>query len=164
MNENKKDKKHKKIKKHIKNIQTNIIRSSSECINNCISLKNIKGNIYLHIHNYIILTILFITIFNNSLIHLIIILIIISLDAFSIVVLHECPLTALEKKYLGLSSLDVRNNFLKKINISYMCDHNYEKQIELLINIWCIVVIKILFIVVFFTFKIQLNNFNNIYS
>jgi hypothetical protein len=154
----------KKQKTIVKNIKSNIIRTLSDFINQKASFKNIKGNVYLQIHNYIILTILFVTIFNNSIIHLIIILIIISLDAFSIVVLHECPLTGLERKYLGVSGMDVRIKCLKELKISYNCDHDYEKQIELLINIWCIVVIKILFIIIFVSFKINLHNFNNIYS
>jgi len=156
--------KNKKQKTIVKTIKSNIIRNLCGFINEKASFKNIKGNVYLQIHNYIILTILFVTIFNNSIIHLIIILIIISLDAFSIVVLHECPLTCLERKYLGESSIDIRNKFLKNLKISYNCDHDYEKQIELLINIWCIVVVKILCIVVLSTFKIHLHNFNNIYS
>jgi hypothetical protein len=156
--------KNKKQKNTAKNIKSNIIRTLCDFINKKASVKNIKGNMYLQIHNFIIFTITLITIFNNSIYHLIIILVIISLDAFSIVVLHECPLTRLERKYLGQSSVDIRNKWLKHLNISYDCKHDYEKQIELLINVWCIVAFKILSIIFFCTFKIYLNNFNNIYS
>ena len=82
----------------------------------------------------------------------------------SIVFLHECPLTTLEKKYLGISSCDSRDAFLQNLNITYRCDHTYEKQIELLINIWTIVVCKILLIIFFYSFNIKLCNFNNLYS
>jgi hypothetical protein len=160
----KKGTKNKKQKTNVKNIKSNIIRKLSDFINKMAYFKNIKGNMYFQIHNFIIFTITFITVFNNSIYHLIIILIIISLDAFSIVVLHECPLTGLERKYLGESSIEIRNKCLKDLNISYDCEHDYEKQIELLINIWCIVSFKILCIIFFSTFKIHLNNFNNIYS
>lgn len=144
--------------------EKNIIRIISQYINSITSFKNLKGNFYFHIHNIIGFFIIFITIFNNSIYHLSIILLIISLDAFSIVVLHECPLTILERKYLGYSASDMKDNLLKSLNICYSCDHNYDKQIELLITMWTIVSIKILSILFFYTFNIKLTNYNNIYS
>lgn len=142
----------------------NIIRNISSYINNLTSFKSLKGSLYLHIHNIIIFFIIFIIIFNNSLYHLLFILIIVSIDAFSIVVLHECPLTILERKYLGDSTSDINTNILKSLNICYTCDHNYDKQIEILIITWCIVIIKILTIIFLSTFNIKLINYSSIYS
>jgi hypothetical protein len=83
-------------------------------------------------------------------------LIIISLDAFSIVVLHQCPLTILEKKYLKKTSCEERKNILKNVGIFYKCNHYYEHQIELLINVWLLVACKCLVIILLKTFNIKL--------
>lgn len=122
-----------------------------------------KGNIYKCIHLTFISVLLFLTLFNVNIFHLIIILIIISLDAFSIVILHGCPLTILEKKYLHYDTSDERRDFIEKQNIFYNCDHEYEKQIELLINSWSLVAFKCLSIIFFRTFHIKLNDLDNIY-
>jgi hypothetical protein len=106
----------------------------------------------------------FITFFTTSIRDLIIVLIIVSLDAIAVIFLHGCPLTTMEKKYLGYTSCDERNVFLKQTNIMYNCNHTYEKQIELLINIWCIIVVKCLSIVFLNLFNCKLVNSNNIYA
>ena len=156
----------KKIKKKCKKINSSIIRNISNYINNNNNLKldNFKGYIIFFIHNIIIFLSAFIIIFNNSIIHLIILLIVISLDAFSIVVLHECPLTILEKKYLGVSSSDMRDLIFKNAKIFYNCNHTYEKQIELLICVWSALACKILIIIFLNSFNIKLINFNNLYT
>jgi hypothetical protein len=105
----------------------------------------------------------FITIFTTSINVLIIILIIVSLDAISIVFLHECPLTTMEKKYLGITSCEMRNDFLENKGIMYKCHHDYEKQIELLINVWTIIATKCLSILFLKMFNIQLFDVNKIY-
>jgi len=145
-------------------INNNIIRKISIYLYNIFNLKNLcLSYSYYIIHSIFIFFICFITIFNTNIIHLIIILIIISLDAFSIIVLHGCPLTILEKKYLKISSSDIRRKELKKCNILYNCNHEYEKQIELLINVWMIIAGKCLIILFLKTFNIKLFNYNNIY-
>ena len=82
----------------------------------------------------------------------------------SIVFLHECPLTTMEKKYLGITSCEIRNEFLEKSGIMYKFDHDYEKQIELLINIWTIIASKCLLIIFLKMFNVQLIDTSNIYS
>lgn len=143
---------------------SNFIRDISDTINNYTKFFTLKGFLYWNIHNAIIFCILFIIIFSNSVVHLLCILTIVSLDAFSIVVLHECPLTTLEKKYLGISSCDARNIVFKKMNFMYNCDHDYEKQIELLINVWSIIATKCLLILLLKTFHIKLFNYNELYT
>jgi hypothetical protein len=108
--------------------------------------KDIKwwiGSTYLLIHSLFIVFCAFILLFSNSVIHLTILLLIVSLDAFSIVVLHECPLTILEKKYMGINCSEMRQKDLKNAGIHYRCNHTYEKQIELMINVWLLVAFKI---------------------
>lgn len=90
----------------------------------------------------------FIMLFDNNPIHLIILLIIISLDAFANVVCHNCPLTALEKKYLGKSIAEDRRKELRRAGILYKSKHLYESQLELLINVWTMISCKILGILV----------------
>jgi len=182
--ESKKEKKQKKIKKSIKNkcketIENNFVRQISNYLNRCFnkhfskyfsSIENIslsdlaKGSVYSMIHNFIIVVVFLVAIFNFSIIHLAVLLNIISLDAISIVVLHGCPLTHMEKKYLGFSGMDMHYDMLKSMNICYDCDHFYEQQVELLINVWCIIACKILFILLFKTFSIKLFDVNNIFD
>lgn len=143
----------------------NVCRKFAKYINDNFNLKALKYTTYFkEIHHTFIFLIAFIGLFNNNILHLSIILLIISLDAVSIVLLHECPLTTMEKKYLNTSSCDIRNDYLKSLGIMYNCDHDYEKQIELLINAWMLVTGKIIVILLLKTFNLKLINFNNIYS
>jgi hypothetical protein len=70
------------------------------------------------------------------------------LDAIANIVLHNCPLTALEQKYLGKSLATERRKQLKRAGILYKSDHLYESQLELLINAWTMIACKILVILV----------------
>ena len=149
-------------------IHNNKVRKTSNMILNCIDKKGLNsaliGGFYVLIHNLIIFLVGFVFIFNTSIVHLIILLIVVSLDAVSIVFLHGCPLTNLEQKYLGINVCEERCNNIKKLGIFYKCDHEYEKQVELLINIWTLIALKCLLLLGFKTFNLKLNNFNNIYT
>jgi len=148
----------------IQQIENTIIRNISKFLNEKLGLtyKNL-GLFYKYMHLLFIFIIGFITIFNNNVIHLCIVIVIISLDAISVILLHECPLTTLEKKYLKTTSCEERRTFFDKLNILYNCDHEYEKQIELLINVWSIIAFKCLIIIFLKTFHFKLNNYNHIY-
>jgi hypothetical protein len=128
----------------------NIIRITSNIINNFLKKNNIYskfvGYYYVFIHYTILILSAIIILFNNNPFHLTILLIVLSLDAFSIVVLHNCPLTILEQKYLKNSLAKKRIKHLKKSKIVYKCNHMYEQQLELLINVWILIACKILFI------------------
>ena len=76
------------------------------------------------------------------------------MDTISIIAFHKCPLTILEKKYSGKTGCEKRHEFLTCLDIQYHCNDEYEKQIELMINAWRIVVYKILVIVLLQTFRI----------
>lgn len=136
----------------------NIIRDISNIIRNFAKKykfisKKLIGYYYQIIHYALVFLICIIVLFNNNPIHLVIVLIIISLDAFSVVVLHNCPLTILERKYLKTSLVKDRMNVLKKLKISYKCNHIYEQQLELLINVWSAIACKILVILIMKTFN-----------
>ena len=143
----------------------NICRQISNKINGWLDLKALGYTEYFTlIHNIFIFLVTFIGLFNHDLIHLSVLLLIISLDAISIVLLHECPLTTMEKKYLKISSCDVRRELIDGLGIMYNCDHEYEKQIELLINTWMIVAGKMLIILFLKTVNLKIINYNNIYT
>ena len=85
--------------------------------------------------------------FSKNICHLAVLLLIISLDAFAIVVRHDCPLTAMEKKYLGTSGKRGINKVLKNAGLVYNCSHLYESQLELVINFWALTACKIVMII-----------------
>ena len=128
----------------------NIIRITSNMLNTFLKKYNVcskfMGYYYVFVHYTILILSAIIILFNNNPIHLTLLLIVLSLDAFSIVVLHNCPLTILEQKYLKNSLAKKRIKSLKKSKIVYKCNHMYEQQLELLINVWILIACKILFI------------------
>lgn len=131
----------------ITEIQQNIIRTIYLFIKKYIPIA--KGIYYSILHFLLIIGCCFVLLFNNNLYHLTILLLIVSIDSISIIFLHDCPLTKLEKKYLNISGRELMNISYKNVGIIYKCDHFYESQLELLANIWSIVVLKILFIIIF---------------
>jgi hypothetical protein len=150
----------------LEDVKNNVIRKFIRFVYDTLSLKTVTEKttkLYRAIHDCFIIVAGIIAIFNTSLFHLIILLIIISLDAFSIVVLHECPLTTMERKYLNVTSTDIRNEMLKKAGIVYHCGHDYEKQIELLINVWMLIAGKCFIILLLKTFHLKIFNYNNLY-
>lgn len=155
------------IKKE-KKIGKGIIRKFSKYMLELIKKNGVKktslGLYYILFHNLIIFLFGFNLAFNVNVNHLIVLLIIISLDAFSIVVLHGCPLTSLEQKYLGTNGCDERTNQFKELGIFYKCEHEYEKQLELLTNVWSLIAVKILILIMLRIFNFKLKNYNNIYE
>jgi hypothetical protein len=145
-------------------VNANVVRQISNHLNNIFNFKKLKGIFYFNVHLYLMIVIGFITLFTTSVHVLLAILTIVTLDGCSVVFLHECPLTTMEKKYLGISSCEMRNQFLEKRGIMYKCDHDYDKQIELLINVWIIIASKCLMILFLKMFNIQLFDVNNIYT
>ena len=166
----KKEKKEKKVKKETviktQKIDTdkNVVRQITNYLNSVINLNKLKGELYFYIHIYIMFVICFISFFTTSVNVLIIILMIVSLDAISIVFLHECPLTTMEKKYLGITSCEMRNERLNNAGIMYNCEHDYEKQIELLINVWTMIATKCISIIFLQMFNYKLFDTGKIYT
>jgi len=142
----KKDKMNKKIEKKVKE-HKNIIREISQPYRSFID-KTI-GIYYGFIHGLIVFIGGCTVVFSNNLLYLAIILLIVSLDAFAIICLHDCPLTQLEEKYFGLSGKRNTKEFLHSLGIVHKCDHMYESQLEFVINMWMVVVMKMLFIIAY---------------
>jgi hypothetical protein len=151
-----------------KKIKKNCIRTTTNTILNSLKKNGwsntIIGLIYTIVHYIIMIAGAFIIFFNTNIVHLCCTLMVVSLDAFSIVVLHGCPLTKLEQKYLNTNSSEERYQFFKKCGIVYTCQHEYDKQIELLVNVWMLIAAKCLLITCFNTFKIKLHNTNQLYA
>ncbi len=120
-------------------------------------MKQVIGNYYGLLHTILIIGGAAIILFSKNLIHLSIILLIISLDAFAIVVRHDCPLTQMEEKYLGVSGKRQINEFLKSYGLVYNCSHLYESQLELVVNFWALTACKIVMLICLKMLKIELN-------
>jgi hypothetical protein len=175
-NKNIKRKKSKKIKNLMNNIPINIKEEEiisilprnvvREFLNNVINkdLKSkILGSYYLIIHSLIMYLGMSIILFSNNIYHLFAILLFVSVDALSVVILHDCPITLLEKKYLDYSMAQLKEAQLKEYNIVYKDNHLYETQIELLINLASIIILKILVLIFMDLFNIQHPNYPEIF-
>jgi hypothetical protein len=160
-----KSKKSYKNNKKLKMIEDSVIRKFCMYIYKKFNLKDLQeSTFYRHVHDTFIFLVSLIALFSMNLTHLAVLFIIVTFDAFAIVVRHGCPLTALERKYIKRSSCDDRDELLGALGISYNCNHEYEKQVELLINVWLLVAAKCMCIIVMKMFNIKLFNYNNIYS
>ena len=141
----------------------NVVR---EFLNNVINkdLKSkILGSYYIIIHSLIMYFGMSIILFSNNIYHLFAILLFVSIDALSVVILHDCPITLLEKKYLDSSMAQLKEQQLKECNIVYKDNHLYETQIELLINLASIIILKILVLIFMDLFNIQQPNYPEIF-
>lgn len=126
-------------------VSENIVRIILNSIPSCV--KTFIGTYYAFIHWILAFLGLMIMLFSNNIIYLCALLVVIILDSLSIVFLHDCPLTMLEKKYLGTSTVTTRRTALKNMGILFTCDHEYEAQLEVLINMWTITAIKMFVII-----------------
>lgn len=109
----------------------------------------ISGYYYCIIHTIFMILCGYILFFVHDKISLIILLLIISLDAHANVVLFDCPLSGLEKKYLGSNMIESRIHVLQHFGIMYSNNKCYDTQLEVIINAWSLVAGKILFLLIF---------------
>jgi len=91
--------------------------------------------------------------FDNNVIHLLILFNITVLDGITCVFLHDCPLTILEQKYLKKSIVGEHTKNLKKLGILYNRDGVYEKTIEFIINACSFTVGKIMALLLYNSFQ-----------
>ena len=155
----------KSTKKSTKKVKNNIVRFFiNDIINDTINKiigkdlrHRILGLYYGYIHTAIMFLGVSIILFCNNIFFLIALLIIVSIDAFTMVVIHDCPLTMLEKKHLGTSIVELKKKFLKSIGILYDCNHVYEYQLELVINVASATIFKILILIFIKIFGLSLS-------
>ena len=140
----------KKLKKH-----RNKIRDLSNLSSDF--MKYVIGNYYGMLHTILIMGGASIILFSQNIFHLSALLFVMSLDAFAIVVRHDCPLTEMEEKYLGISGKRQINELLKKSGLVHNCSHLYESQVELVVNFWALTACKIVMLICLKMLKIELN-------
>jgi len=141
----------------------NIVREFLNDVINKDLKSKILGSYYVIIHSLIMYFGMTIILFSNNIYHLFVILLFVSLDALSVIILHDCPITLLEKKYLDSSMAQLKEQQLKECNIVYKDNHLYETQIELLINLASIIILKILVLIFMDLFNIQQPNYPTIF-
>lgn len=111
-------------------------------------LKQLVGPYQQLMHGVIAGLGLFVMSFTTNLNYLSIVLLMLSLDALTITILHNCPLTLLEQKYLKRSAARMRQKKIQTLGIVYKCNHLYESQLEFVINASSVTIFKILAIIV----------------
>ena len=137
-------------------INNNIIRNFFNSILSKSFKEQFLGIYYYTLHGLILFLGGFILLFSNNKLFLLILLVIAACDALAIIVLHQCPLTMLEQKYIGKNISEERMKYLNKIGIVYKCNHVYEYHLEILINMISVITIKIFFLIVFDMFNIKI--------
>jgi hypothetical protein len=152
--QNKKDNQKQKQDNSTQTQDKNVIRNLSDLLKP--SFDKLIGSYYGLIHIAFMFLGGIILLFSNNIMYLSIMLFIVSLDAFANVVNHNCPLTLMEEKYLGISGKEISNIFYKQAGIMYTCNHIYETQLELLINVWILLACKILAIIFMRIVKINI--------
>jgi hypothetical protein len=150
------NKKINKKKKLINVINNSRARKITNCIREKLNITDyVFGSYYYLLHYTFMILITIIFIFTNNITFLVILLNIILLDAASVVVLHDCPLSILEKKYLGISCVENRLYHMKNYNIMYTNSKVYDSTLDNLINAWSLVAIKILLLIIVKVFTVS---------
>lgn len=115
-------------------------------------LKQTIGSYYFIIHIILILSGCIILLFTQNIWYLLIVLNIIFLDGVAMLSYHECPLTILEQKYLNTNMSKQSKTNLNDLPIHHQCDHVYETQFELIINLCTLTIVKIFTIILMKSF------------
>ena len=121
-------------------------------------IKTFIGTYYTACHSILVHLIIFILLFNSNVIYLCCIFNLLAVDAIAIVILHDCPLTILEQKYLNSSMAKVRNKVFKKSKIAFKCNHQYESSLEAVLNLLTLIGIKIGYVIAFKMYNLYKSN------
>jgi hypothetical protein len=123
-------------------------------------LNKLIGSYYWFIHIFIMISGGIILLFDNNIYHLFMLLVIASLDGLACIILHDCPLTILENKYLKTTIIDKHYNYFNNCNILYKCEHKYEKTLEFLTTMISSLFgkINLLILMKLFSFKVNTSN------
>lgn len=142
----------KHFKQWYKDYNNNIIRKLITTVSPYI--KPYIGAFYSFIHLVFMIFVVLCICFTNNIFHLSAVLLIMALDMLFILTVHECPLTILEKKYLGTSIIHKIKKDFKKAGINYKCNHIYECQLECVITMCSVVVSKIFVLILIDAIKL----------
>ena len=142
------------FKKWCKNYKNNIIRRIIKFFSPYI--RPIIGSFYFFIHWFFMIFSVLCLCLSNNIVHLFVLLFIMYLDMIFILSVHQCPLTILEKKYLGTSINQIMKQQLKRMGINYKCNHLYESQLECVITMCSIITYKIFILIFIDAFKLYI--------
>ena len=106
------------------------------------------GNYYVCLHIGIMTLGIYIIIFSMNPYALLFVINVLAIDAFTIIILHDCPLTMLERYYIKHSSVFWRLDNLRKSGIKYSLQNEYDIQLEVVINGAAMAIFKLFCIVV----------------
>ena len=122
-----------------------LIRDFTAALEKYPSTKNLLiGLYYSNLHMFLAFIGVANIFFNNNIYQLCLIAFIYVLDIILIIAFHDCPLTTLENKYIGESAINIRNMYMKNTKwLDYECSDQYELQLEVVVNIGMLVIIKI---------------------
>ena len=136
----------KQIKQWYKKYNNNKMRQ----IINIISpyIKPYIGYFFYYIHVFFMIFSVLCLCLSNNILHLSSLLLIMALDVIFILTVHQCPLTILEKKYLGTSINHKIKENLQRAGINYRCNHIYESQLECVITM-CSMISSKMFVLIF---------------
>jgi hypothetical protein len=152
INKSKKDKKNNESKGLIKEIlEKNKMRNV--CLITNALMKKIIGSYYFIIHIILIFLGCIVLLFSSNIFYLLILMNIIFIDGVAMLSYHECPLTILEQKYLDTNMSKQSKINLNNSNIFHNCDHIYESQFELIINLCTLLIVKVLSIIILKSLK-----------
>ena len=110
--------------------------------------QKIIGNYYVWLHIGIMTFGIYIILFSMNQLALLFVIVILAIDAFTIVILHDCPLTMLERYYIKHSSVYWRLNSLRNSGIKYSLENEYDIQLEVVINGAAMAIFKLFCIIV----------------
>lgn len=111
------------------------------------------GVMLMYVHTLIMICCGIILMFSNNIFYLLCMFVFTMFDSCCIVVLHDCPLTKLEHKYMKRSIRSEITKKMRDMKIVYKCDHNYEKQLDFLINISSMLLLKMFVLISVRTLK-----------
>jgi len=150
-----------KYKRHVKKIlfEDNIVRRILKTFH-IKSLKDaIIGSLYYILHQIALVMMVCIVLFSNNLQHLTILFVLIALDGVATTIIHDCPITRLESKYLGTNMCEHKLMVLRDLKIQYHNDKDYEQIIDTILTGGGLIAFKIICILCIQTYKIYINNF-----
>jgi hypothetical protein len=133
----------KKVNKNKKNKEKN-----GEKKDDSICESVFKSYYYTVIHSLLIFVYGYILLFHHNINHLLVLLIIVSLNICAIMLFQDCPITKLEKKYSSNSIVEQRILYLKNHVFMYKGANRYESQLECVLNFWCLIAGKIFMLMI----------------
>ena len=97
-------------------------------------VKYLIGNYYSLLHLCIAMLGAYVILFSNNVFYLMCVINVLAVDALTILILHDCPLTMLERYYIKHSTINWRLKSLRNCGIKYTLENEYDIQFEVIIN------------------------------